>query len=409
MATDQPTVAFVWVWLPGERTPVVAGRLDDEGAITTFAYGRSYLGREAAVALFEPELPLLPGRQEPEFLRIHGCIADAGPDTWGRRVINRRRFGTSASNTDLTEVTYLLESGSDRIGALDFQSSPEEYRPREDTTMRLEDLLAAAEAVDEGRSLPPWLDLALLHGTSVGGARPKATLIDGETHRIAKFSSKGDLLPNVKLEYIAMTLARRSGLDVAPVDLVSVLGKDVLLVERFDRPAGGTRRAVVSARTMLRLGEMGIGASYSDLADLVRKRFSEPEETVHELFARITFNILVGNTDDHARNHAAFWNGSTLALTPAYDIVPQQRTGEEANQAMSIGPDGFAGSQLAGCVEHSGTYLLSESEARGIIDRQISVLEQDWITVCEQAGLGEAERYQVWGRQFLNPYALLGY
>ena len=409
MALDRPTAAYVWVWLPGATEPVVAGRLDDEGAVTTFTYGRSYLQRKEAIALYEPELPLRAGRQEPDLLPIHGCIADAGPDAWGRRVINRRYVDAAGIHLDLTEITYLLESGSNRIGALDFQAAPDEYRPRDGHIVPLEDLVVAATAVDDALPLPPELDLALLHGTSVGGAQPKATLFDGTTHRIAKVSSRADVLPNVKLEYLAMRLARQSGLEVAPVEITRVGGKDVLLVERFDRPADGTRRLLVSARTMLRLGEMAIGGSYAELADMVRWRFAEPEATVRELFARITFNILVGNTDDHPRNHAAFWDGSALTLTPAYDVVPQHRRGEEASQSMAIGRDGFRASQLAGCVTRAGSYLLSEPEARDIIDHQISVIEERWEAACDDAGLNEVERDQFLHRQFLHPYALRGY
>jgi serine/threonine-protein kinase HipA len=409
MPLDQPTIAYVWIWLPGERAPVVAGRLDDEGPITTFTYGRSFLERDLAIPLYAPELPLIEGRQEPEFPPIHGCIADAGPDAWGQRVISRRHDAAGQTHLDLTIVTYLLESSSDRIGALDFQPSSHEYRSRTDGPASLEQLMRAAEAVDESLPLPPELEAALVHGTSLGGAQPKAALFNGTKHLIAKFSSRIDVLPVVKLEYVAMTLAREAGIGVAPVEIAHVLGKDVLLVERFDRSDEGTRSLVVSARTMLRVAEMGIGSSYSDLAVIVRERFTKPEATLEELFSRITFSILVGNTDDHARNHAAFWNGLTLTLTPAYDITPQPRRSEEANQAMAIGSDDFRASQVAGCVERSETYLVSQKRAREIVDQQIAVIEDQWESTCDRAGLTDVDRAQHWQRQFLNPYALRGY
>lgn len=409
------TTAFVWVWLPGTTEPVVAGRLDDDGRLNAFTYGRSYLGRAGAIPLYEPELPLRSGPQVPELMRMHGCIADAGPDAWGRRVIERRRqvgredAAGAAANVDLSDLVYLLEAGTNRIGGLDFQASPDEYRPRGEGAVALEDLLRAADLVEGSEAIPPALDLALLRGTSVGGAQPKATLEDDGRHLIAKFSSRTDVLPVVKLEYVAMTLARLTGLRVAPVELARVLGKDVLLVERFDRHGDGSRRLMVSARTLLRLGELGVGASYSDLADLVRSRFAEPDRTLRELFARITFNIIMGNTDDHARNHAAFWDGAELTLTPAYDIVPQLRHGEEASQAMAIGPDGFRRSQLVGCVERAASYLLSDTEARAVIDQQIATVEEHWEATCDRAGLSKTDRAPFWGRQVLNPFALRGY
>lgn len=407
MAIAQPTVAYVWVWLPGATEPVPAGRLDATGPVITFTYGRSYLERDERIPIYEPELPLQSGTQQPEFGPVAGCIEDAGPDSWGMRVIEHRR-GTDATD-DVGLLTYLLESSSDRTGGLDFQTSPNEYRPRELTGATLDELVDAARRLDEGLPLSPDLDAALLHGTSVGGARPKVLLDTDHGPAIAKLSSAADILPLVKVECLTMTLAARVGLDVASVELVTALGKDVLLVRRFDRPAPGQRRIMVSARTMLRLGQLGVGGSYADLADLVRARFTEPDRTLRELFGRITFNVLVSNTDDHAKNHAAFWDGSALTLTPAYDVCAQTRTGGEVTQAMAIGHDGFRLSQLAGCIRHAATYQLSEPEARSIIDEQIAVIHRSWDGACDIASLTDQERGALWGRQILNPFALEGY
>jgi serine/threonine-protein kinase HipA len=228
---------------------------------------------------------------------------------------------------------------------------------------------------------------------------------------IAKFSSSTDTYSVVKGEFTAMELAHRAGLDVARVALERVMGRDVLLVERFDRvPHTEQRRALVSALTILELDElMARYASYADLAQVVRERFTNASTTLRELFARITFNILTGNSDDHARNHAAFWDGEWLTLTPAYDICPQLRAGGETSQAMMIGSDGFRMSQLAGCVARASTYLLTPSAAREIIDHQIAVIKEEWDEVCDLAQMSEVDRSFFWERQFLNPYAFEGY
>jgi serine/threonine-protein kinase HipA len=144
-----------------------------------------------------------------------------------------------------------------------------------------------------------------------------------------------------------MQLAKRVGLNVAPVRLAKSLGKDVLLIERFDRqpiPQGRTRQALVSSLTIIELDESEARyASYQDLAEIIRHRFTHPKKTLEELFSRLIFNILCGNTDDHARNQAAFWDGHSLSLTPVYDICLQGRTGGEATQAMKItGSKSFA-------------------------------------------------------------------
>lgn len=410
--TSEAEEAYVWVWLPGASEPVVAGRLRREGVTASFTYGRSYLAREGRVPLYLPELPLGRGPIPPLVGEVAGCIADSAPDAWGQRVILNRLAGEAAADTaELGLIAYLLESGSNRAGALDFQHSASEYVPRTGGQATLEELAESAERVERGIPLSPDLDRALLHGSSIGGARPKAPLNDGERELIAKFSSTTDTYPLVKGEFLAMELARRTGLDVAPVTLAEALGRDALLVERFDRPGRGRRRATVSALTMLGLDELTGAryASYADLADLVRARFTDPVPTLRELFARVVFNVLSGNNDDHPRNHAAFWDGAELSLTPAFDVCPQPRSGGKMAQLMAIGRDGFRLSQVAGCVERASVYLLSEADAREIVDRQIEVIEGEWSEVCEMAAMTTVDREWFWRRQFLNPYATEGY
>ena len=274
--------AYVWVWLPGATEPVVAGRVYRDGANLSFNYGRSYLERDDAIPLYLPELPLKAGAIPPDpDLSMAGCLRDGAPDAWGRRVILNRTFGIKGKEADigaLDELTYLLESGSDRIGALDFQKSPTEYVPRAAQTAMLEELLLAAEKVEKGVPLTPELDQALFHGSSLGGARPKAMIEDGDKKLIAKFSSSTDTYNVVKAEFIAMRLAEKAGLSVAPVRLEHVAGKDVLLVDRFDRIKGRDdwqRKAMVSALTIFGLDEMMARyASYEVLAHRIRAEFA---------------------------------------------------------------------------------------------------------------------------------------
>lgn len=419
MMTSKPhnKEAFVWIWLPGETEPVVAGKLEADNGTIHFNYGKSYLERRGdksrAMPIYEPELPLragvLPLLGD---LEIPNCIRDAAPDAWGRRVIINRQFGLKGRDADtgsLDELTYLLESGSDRIGALDFQRSPTEYVPRAPINASLEELLASAERVEQGLPLTAELDQALFHGSSIGGARPKALMEEQGTKYIAKFSSGSDLYSVVKAEFVAMRLAAIAGLEAAPVKLVKATGKDVLLIERFDRIAldsGWSRKAMVSALTLFGLSEMTARyASYEEFAEIIRHRFTEPGATLRELYGRLVFNILCGNTDDHARNHAAFWDGHELTLTPAYDICPQGRTGNEATQAMLIiGDNRF--SQLKACLAAAHHFLLSRQSAVAVIDRIETAIRDNWERVCEEAELGPVEKNFLWGRQFLNPFSM---
>lgn len=413
--TSEYSEIFVWIWLPGETEPVVAGKLSSQGPGYVFNYGKSYLERGNAIAIYDAELPLhqgliplLPG------LSIPGCLRDAAPDAWGRRVILNKKFGKKAGGMDpatVDELTYLMESGSDRIGALDFQRSPTQYEPRNASCASIEELAEATELVENGMPLTEELAQALQHGSSIGGARPKALIHGDDKKFVAKFSSSSDLYSVVKAEYIAMRLAAMAGLDVAPVSLQRATSKDVLLVERFDRIAtvqGWQRKIIISALTMLKLDEMMARyASYEDLAELVRTKFKNAPGTLRELFSRIVFNVLVGNTDDHARNHAAFWDGDTLVLTPAYDICPQARHGRTASQAMLIA-DNDRSSRIATCIEAAPHFLLSEKEAFQIIEKQIMCLVENWATVCDEASLSEVDRNLLWGNQFLNPFIFEG-
>jgi len=417
MISETEKQAFVWIWLPGETEPVVAGRLEADNGTIQFNYGKSYLDRirdiPPAIPVYEPELPLKAGALPlPEGLTMPGCIRDAAPDAWGRRVILNKKTGRKGAGSDTAEIdelTYLLESGSDRIGALDFQQSSTEYIPRAAVNVRLEEVIASAERVEKGVPLTPELDQALFHGSSIGGARPKALVQDHGKKYIAKFSSSTDLYNVVKAEYVAMRLADLAGLHVASVKLAKAAGKDVLLIERFDRVAKGAnweRKGMVSALTLFGLDDMMARyASYETLSAIIRHRFTNPRPTLKEMFSRLVFNILCGNTDDHARNHAAFWDGKILTLTPAYDICPQGRTGNEASQAMRIyGSNNL--SRLKTCLKTAHNFLLSEEEARNIFDKLITTIEEHWGTVCEEAGLNKVDKQLLWRRQFLNPYSV---
>jgi serine/threonine-protein kinase HipA len=419
MMTSKPQnkEAYVWIWLPGETQPVVAGKLEADNGAIHFNYGKSYLDRtddkNPAIPIYAPELPLragvLPLLND---LEIPNCIRDAAPDAWGRRVIINKQFGLKGRDADtgsLDEITYLLESGSDRIGALDFQRSPTEFVPRTANNAVLEELLESVERVEQGVPLTAELDQALFHGSSIGGARPKALIEDRSTKYIAKFSSSSDVYSVVKAEYVAMRLASIAGLEAAAVKMVKAAGKDVLLIERFDRIAldsGWARKSMVSALTLFGLSEMTARyASYEDLAEIIRHRFTQPGETLKELYGRLVFNILCGNTDDHARNHAAFWNGKELTLTPAYDICPQGRTGNEATQAMIItGENRF--SQLKTCLAAAHHFLLSRQAAVDAIDRIETAIRDNWERVCEEAELSPVDKNYLWGHQFFNPFSI---
>lgn len=406
----------MWVWLPNTLEPVVAGVLTStdrqvrEETALAFTYAQSYRERRGAISLFTAELPLQaptmypsdpkPGRS---VLALHGCLRDGAPDAWGRRVINLRLAGSPG--IDLNELTYLAESGSNRIGALDFQDSPTHYFPR-GKSASLEQLQHAAELIEAGASLPADLEAAAGHGTSIGGATPKALLVDGQRQLIAKFTSTTDTRPVIQAEAAATFLAARVGIKVARSEIRTVSGKKVLVLERFDRGPSGERLQMLSALTILGLHELEARhSSYPELADAIRKGpWDDIPATLRELFTRLVFNVCIGNTDDHLRNHAAFWDGRRLQLTPAFDLTPQPRAGQTANQAIALTRTGERHSQLWLCRQAASEFKLSVKEAEQIIDHVISTIKSSWKEAVDHAELSMNEAQGLMGREFLNPY-----
>lgn len=398
--------AYVWIWLPNQTAPVVAGRLELRGSQYAFTYGKSYRERENAIALSPVELPLESGTVLSEGLQLlPNCIRDALPDAWGRRLMDYQ-YAPFQPN----ELDYGLLSGSNRIGALDFQASATEYVARDYVKVNLEDIDQLANALEHDHAFSKTLAPILLHGTSVGGARPKCLLNVSDVEMIAKFSLSADYYPFLRAEYLAMRFAKIVGVSVADVKLTSVHGRDVLLVSRFDRSVMHkkvTRKIMLSGLSLLGLDEMEARyASYIALADVIRKSFKEPKAELCELYSRLALNVLMGNTDDHARNHAAFWDGELLMLTPAYDICPQIRVGYEATQAMQIEGKFGNASTLKNVLSVCEHFLLEEKKARQLIQRQIDLLDQHWQTLCEEAKLGKREQTRLWGTVIKSAYCM---
>jgi len=402
------TQAFVWIWLPENNEPIVAGRIDQHGETFSFTYGKNYLQEKQAIPLSPFELPLQAGPFFPEGMNvIHSCLRDAAPDAWGRRLINHEYSYLSTS-----ELDYMLLSGSNRIGALDFQLSSTDYIPRDSYNVTLEDLLLVTEYIEHNQPFPKSLHHALLHGTSIGGARPKVLMESkaNEPAYIAKFSSTTDSYNIIKAEYIAMRLAFQVGINVPKVHLKKVMGQDILLIERFDRKQtvnGTNRKLMLSGLSLLGLNELKARyASYCDFADVIRKYFYSPHDNLVELYKRLIFNVVIGNNDDHARNHSAFWDGKALELTPAYDLCPQSRTGFETTQAMALeGSEGNL-SKLTNVLSICNKFQISPQVARDDMEAMIATVKENWSSVCDEAELNKYEKTKLWGKSILNPFCL---
>lgn len=366
--------AFVHIQLPGKLDTVPAARLavqtlPDGTSIGRFRYGDRYLARPDAVALDPFALPLAAQVFEFTALKgIPGAVRDASPDAWGRRVIEHQLARAPA---DLSEIDYLLHGPQDGAGYLSFGLSPVPPVPRRpyNRTHQLADLIATAEAIEEGRATSAQLLERMAPATSLGGARPKVTIEDGEVLWLGKFPEKADRVNLQRIEHATLKLAEGCGLAVAASRIEPVGAQEVLLVRRFDREhiAGGyLRYGLVSALTALGIDEGHLDRtrwSYPLLADQLRRWSEKPREDCAELFRRMVFNAAITNNDDHPRNHALLRTARGWRLSPAYDLVPVPLVSQERRDlAMTAGQFGRAASRY-NLLSQVGRFGLSPEEA----------------------------------------------
>jgi len=264
---------------------------------------------------------------------LFGAIGNSAPDRWGRVLMRRaeRRRAEREGRTPRTvrEIDcLLLVDDETRQSALRFSEKEGGPFPAElgaakiPPLIELPKLLSAAEHVVADQDSDGDLKLLLAPGSSLGGARPKASVRDRNGHlAIAKFPNKGDEVNTVTWEAVALTLAEKAGIPVPEWRLESVGGKPVLLLRRFDREAN-TRVPFLSAMSMLDARDNEV-RSYLEFVDALRQHGDAPKEDMKALWRRIVFSILISNTDDHLRNHGFLWTGPTgWRLSPAYDLNP---------------------------------------------------------------------------------------
>ena len=377
--------AYVYIQLPGALETVTAAllrvqTLPDGTQIGRFRYGDRYLQRQEAVALDPFQLPL--AKKVFEFTQlkgIPGAVRDAGPDAWGRRVIEHKLERSAA---DLQEIDYLLNGPQDGAGYLSFGLKAEPPAPKRqyNRTHQLADLIAATQAIEEGRQVDAHLLEQLDPGTSMGGARPKATIEDARNLWLGKFPAKDDRCNLQRIEFATLDLARRCGLNVTQARLQTVGESDVLMLQRFDRDytdKGYLRFGLVSGLTVLDCGDSYLDRerwSYPLLADNLRRWSDKPEADCAELFRRMAFNAAVTNNDDHPRNHAMLRRQKGWRLSPAYDLLPAPVVSlERRDLALTIGNYGRTAS-IYNLLSQAGRFGLSADEARGEIDRLVDVV-----------------------------------
>jgi serine/threonine-protein kinase HipA len=394
----------VLVYVDLQGTPHLVGRLwarvrkDRETA--TFEYDQSWLAHPEHFSL-EPALKLGPGPfHAPSGKPLFGAIGDSAPDRWGRvlmrRAERRRAEHERRAPRTVTEIDYVLMVDDEaRQGALRFAEreggpflagpAPMKIPP----LIELPRLLSAAEHVLSDTDTDEDLRLLLAPGSSLGGARPKASVRDRDGHlAIAKFPNKGDEVNTVLWEAVALALAAKAGIAVPAWRLEPAAGRPVLLLRRFDRESG-MRIPFLSAMSMLDAKD-NEPRSYMEFVDVLRQHGAAPNEDMHALWRRIVFSILISNTDDHLRNHGFLWAGpSGWRLSPAYDLNPVPTDIKPRVLTTTIDlDDGTASLKLA--LQVASYFELSGSEAHRIAG-QVGQAVAKWREQAANLGLTRAE------------------
>ena len=405
MTSEAPGECYVYITLPGHTEPVTAGRYtlgaNQRGVPQgRFVYGRRYLARADAVPLDVAELKLSARGYETSSLGgVFGALRDAAPDYWGRRVIQRH-----TGRASLSELEYLLYAPDDRAGALGFglNQTPPAPKRQFNQTLNLAKLQAVAEALVNDEEVAAdvvaeQIQNLLLLGTSLGGARPKAVVEDGDGLWIAKFNRADDVWNSARVEHAMLLLARACGLSVAESRVVGVAGRDVLLVKRFDREKtahGYLRARMISALTVLRSDDTHQARdkwSYVLLAEELRRACAEPAANAAELFRRMCFNALISNLDDHPRNHALIARAKDWQLSPAYDLTPSTPVSlERRDLALACG-DAGRHANAQNLLSQSARFLLDHDDAIAIIDDMEQQVKSDWFSIARSAGVSERD------------------
>ena len=365
-----------------------------ERELVSFEYHSDWL-RSANAFSLEPALQVGQGRFYPrQGKEIFGSLGDSAPDTWGRRLMQRaerrRAERICERPRTLQEADYLLGvSDVARLGALRFKrpGDDELQAPNADGVpgfIQLGRLLESADRIERGEETDDDLNMMFAPGSSLGGARPKASVRDNDGNlAIAKFPKESDDYSLETWEHIGLTLAAAAGITVARHDHIRVYDRPALLSWRFDRD-GDVRIPFLSAMALLEMKD-GDRSSYPEIVDELARHGSQPQSDARELFRRMVFSILISNVDDHLRNHGFLWAGRTgWQLSPAYDInpTPTDKKARILSTNISI-DDATCSIELA--LDQAGMFGLNDRQAKGIT-LEVARAVAPWRAVAASVG-----------------------
>ncbi|WP_303323206.1 type II toxin-antitoxin system HipA family toxin [uncultured Duncaniella sp.] len=400
---------FVYADFDWLDAPAIVGELSFDSVrgneTYSFSYDKEWLAKYGDVFLSE-DLQNFPGVQYTRPERdIFSCFSDALPDRWGRTLLNRREQIAAADEKRpvkrLTSFDYLMGiDDATRMGGLRFAKTKGGEFINVDQNLRVPPLASVRELIhaaheieesEEKQQLPAkkWLVQLLHPGTSLGGARPKATVVDEEGKlTVAKFPSRKDDYDVALWEHFCHVMGRKAGLNVAETRIINGENHHVLLSKRFDRNDEGKRIHFASALTLLGLEDgdnASTGFGYPDIVDFIIRHGSNVEQNLEELYRRVVFYIIVGNSDDHFRNHGFLLSRKGWELSPAYDINPTL----QENQSLLINRSTNE-SDLNILLMSADDYMLSKDKAEKILS-EVEVAMKSWQTEARRLGIPQRD------------------
>ena len=398
---------YVYAHWKGMEAPELTGILSAHFAkgkkAFSFEYDKDWIKSKGQL-LLDPDLQFYTGQQYPNAKENFGIFLDSMPDTWGRTLMKRRVAQEAKAKGEKSRTLYDIDFllgvyDESRMGALRFKTDPDgpflDHSNANPTPpwSSIRELQHAAKALedDDDETAQKWLAVLMAPGSSLGGARPKANILDENKELwIAKFPSKNDTTDKAAWEMLAYELAVSCGIKMSPSRMEKIAGPfHTFFTKRFDRE-NGERIHFASAMTMTGNSEDTIRdhiPSYLDIADFIQNKCVNITENLHQLWRRIVFNIAISNTDDHLRNHGFVLTNAGWELSPAYDINPSI---DKAGLAMNIDTDD--NSLDYALAKSVGEYFrLSATEMDAIIDEVLTAV-QNWREIASKLGIARSEQ-----------------
>ncbi|MBI9093988.1 MAG: type II toxin-antitoxin system HipA family toxin [Sphaerochaeta sp.] len=404
-------IIFVYAHWEGMAKPQLVGSLFAQkgrsGEIFSFSYDASWLSSKANSYQLDPELQLFAGRQYPNPSKSNfGLFLDSTPDRWGRKLMQRRQAIFARSNATkyrpLTESDYLLGvQDIARMGALRFKLDQGGPFIAEDSPFatppwtRLRDLeygVSQLEGNPDSDEEARWIARLVDPGSSLGGARPKATVADEQGNLwIAKFPSRNDTNDSGAWEMVVHELASNAGVEVPPAMLQSFSSQGgTFIVRRFDRTKTTGRIHFASAMALLGKQDGDHSSSYLELAEFITTASAQPDKDLHQLWRRIAFSIAISNTDDHLRNHGFLLTRKGWKLSPAYDLNPSPNS-----YGLSLAIDEVDHSlDFSLALKQAPFFHLSNTEAAAILE-EVSDSVCQWKQTAKKYGLSSSACMQM--------------